>query len=231
MSLRIHDLPQSDRPRERLIEQGAGALSNAELLAIFINTGLKGENAIQVATRLLKESKDSLRTLSRQTAKELSTNRGLGPAKGAHIAAAFELGLRAAKEELKERRMDEPSLVYDFLGAEMAQLDREVLHILVLNTRMKLVHAQELTSGTLNESVAHPRDIFGCAVKHNAHAFILAHNHPSGDPSPSEADRQLTRRIRDAAELMKILFADHVIIGAPRPGAKSYFSFREAGML
>jgi DNA repair protein RadC len=231
MSLRIHDLPEGDRPRERLIEQGAEALSNAELLAIFINTGLKGENAIQMATRLLKESKDSLRALSRKSARDLAKVHGLGPAKGAHIAAAFELGLRAAREEVKEQRMDEPALVYDYLGAGMARLNREVLHILVLNTRMKLVHDEELSSGTLNESVAHPRDIIGCAVTHHAHAFILAHNHPSGDPSPSEADRQLTRRIRDAADLMRIQFADHVIIGAPRPGAKPYFSFREAGML
>ncbi len=231
MSLRIHDLPESDRPRERLIEQGAEALSNAELLAIFINTGLQGENAVEVGTRLLKESKGSLRTLSRRTAKDLSKVKGLGPAKAAHIAAAFELGRRAAQEDVKELPMDTPERVNDYLGGGMAQLNQEVLHILVLNTRMKLVHDQELTSGTLNESVAHPRDIIGCALAHNAHAFILAHNHPSGDPSPSEADRQLTRRIRDAAELMKIIFADHVIIGAPRPGAKAYFSFREAGML
>jgi DNA repair protein RadC len=230
MSLRIHDLPEGDRPRERLLEQGAESLSHAELLAIFINTGLKGENAIQMATRLLNECKN-LRTLSRRTAKELSKFRGLGPAKAAHIAAAFELGRRAATEDVIERRMDEPSLVYDLLSAGMAQLNQEVLHVLVLNTRMKLVHNEEVTKGTLNESVAHPRDIIGCALKHNAHAFILAHNHPSGDPSPSEADRQLTRRIRDAAELMKIIFADHVIIGAPRAGAKAYFSFREAGML
>jgi DNA repair protein RadC len=231
MSLRIHDLPESDRPRERLIEQGAESLSNAELLAIFINTGLKGENAIQVGTRLLKEYKN-LRTLSRRTAKELSKDRGLGPAKAAHIAAAFELGRRATEEKIVEQRMDEPQLVCDLLQAGMAQLNQEVLHLLVLNTRMKLVHHEkELTKGTANESVAHPRDIIGCALKHNAHAFILAHNHPSGDPSPSEADRQLTRRIRDAAELMKIIFADHVIIGAPRPGGKAYFSFREAGML
>ncbi len=230
MSLRIHDLPESDRPRERLIEQGAQALSNAELLAIFINTGLKGENAIQIGTRLLNDYKN-LRTLSRRTAKELSEDRGLGPAKAAHIAAAFELGRRAAKEDVIEKKMDEPQLVYDFLGADMAQLNQEVLHILVLNTRMKLVHDEVLHKGTVNESLAHPRDIIGCALKHNAHAFILAHNHPSGDPSPSEADRQLTRRIRDAAELMKIIFADHIIVGAPRAGAKPYFSFREAGML
>ncbi len=231
MSLRIHDLPEGDRPRERLIEQGAASLSNAELLAIFINTGLKGENAIQIGTRLLNDYKN-LRTLSRRTAKELSKDRGLGPAKAAHIAAAFELGRRATEEGIIEQRMDEPQLVCDLLLAGMAQLNQEVLHLLVLNTRMKLVHHEkELTKGTANESVAHPRDIIGCALKHNAHAFILAHNHPSGDPSPSEADRQLTRRIRDAAELMKIIFADHVIIGAPRAGAKAYFSFREAGML
>lgn len=230
MSTRIHDLPESDRPRERLIEQGAEALSNAELLAIFINTGLKGENAIQVANRVLTESK-SLRSLSRRTAKELSNVRGLGPAKAAHIAAAFELGRRAGREEITERPMDEPRLIYEFLGADMMRESREVLHIIVLNTRMKLVHDERLTHGTVNESIAHPRDIIRCAVMHNAHAFIIAHNHPSGDPSPSEADRQLTRRLREAADLMKIQFSDHVIIGAPRAGAQAWFSFRAAGML
>jgi DNA repair protein RadC len=230
MSLRIHDLPEGDRPRERLLQQGAAALSNAELLALFINTGMKGENAIQIGTRLLKDAK-SLRALSQRGAKELAKEHGLGPAKAAHIAAAFELGLRAAREEMIEKPMDKPELVYGFLGQDMAQMDREVLHILILNTRMKLVHDEKLTLGTLNESIAHPRDILRCAIQHNAHAFILAHNHPSGDPSPSEADRQLTRRIREISQLMKIDFADHIIIGAPRVGAKPYFSFREAGML
>ena len=228
--MRIHDLPEHDRPRERLIEQGAQALSNAELLAIFINTGLKGENAVQVANRVLTESK-TLRSLSRRGAKELSGVRGLGPAKAAHIAAAFELGRRAAREEIMERPMDEPQLVHEFLGAEMMRESREVLHIIVLNTRMKVVHDERLTHGTINESIAHPRDILRCAVLHNAHAFILAHNHPSGDPTPSEADRQLTRRVGDAAELLRIHFSDHIIIGAPRPGAQPWFSFRAAGML
>ncbi len=230
MSLRIQDLPESDRPRERLLQQGAGALSNAELLALFINTGMKGENAIQIGARLLKDAK-SLRALSRRSAKELSDERGLGPAKAAHIAAAFELGRRAAREEMVEQKMDKPLRIYEFLCNDMARMNQEELHILILNTRMMLVHDQKLTVGTLNESIAHPRDILRCALQHNAHAFILAHNHPSGDPSPSEADRQLTRRIREIAQLMKIDFADHVIIGAPRAGAKPYFSFREAGMM
>jgi DNA repair protein RadC len=230
MSFRIHDLPERDRPRERVMAQGAEALSNAELLAIFINTGLKGENAIQVATRILRECK-SLRALSRRTPKELSQIHGLGPAKAAHIAAAFELGRRAAQEKVADMKMDQPELVHEYLAPRVENLNCEQLHVLLLNTRMKLVHHETLTIGTVNESVAHPREIIGCAVKYSAYAFVLAHNHPSGDPTPSEADRQLTRRIRDAAELMKIIFADHVIIGLERPGMKPYFSFREAGML
>ncbi len=230
MSLRIQDLPESDRPRERLLKQGAAALSNAELLALFINTGMKGENAIQIGTRLLNDAKN-LRALSRRTAMELSKERGLGPAKAAHIAAAFELGRRAAREEMVELKMDKPERIYEFFCNDMARMNQEELHILILNTRMMLVHDQKLSVGTLNESIAHPRDILRCVIQHNAHAFILAHNHPSGDPSPSEADRQLTRRIREIAQLMKIDFSDHVIIGAPRAGAKPYFSFREAGMM
>ena len=230
MSFRIHDLPEGDRPRERLLEHGADSLSNAELLAIFINTGLKGENAIQVATRLLNEAKN-LRSLSRRSAKELAGIRGLGPAKAAHIAAAFELGRRAAREEIVECPMDEPRLVHELLGAEMMRESREVLHIILLNTRLKLIHDERLTHGTLNEGIAHPRDILRCAITHNAHAFIIAHNHPSGDPTPSEADRQLTRRIREAADLLRIQFTDHIIIGAPRAGASPWFSFRAAGML
>ena len=230
MAFRIHDLPESDRPRERLLENGAETLSNAELLAIFINTGLKGENALQVAQRLLQDHR-TLRTLSRRSAKELAAVRGLGPAKAAHIAAAFELGRRAAEEEVREQRMDEPEVIYRYLGASMAPLPHETLRILVLNTRLCLEHDEVIFQGSLNESVAHPREIMRCALVHRAHSFVLAHNHPSGDPSPSEADRQFTRRIREAAAVMKIEFLDHIIIGAPRTGMKPYFSFRAAGLL
>lgn len=231
MPLRIQDLPESDRPRERLLAQGCGALSDAELLALFINTGLKGENAIQVAQRMLQQYK-SLHALSQRKAKEMIESvHGLGPAKAALIEAAFELGMRAYREKAMDIKLDRPEAIYEYLGRDMARLGQEVLRVIILNTRMKIEHDEELTRGTLNESIAHPRDIIRCAVVHRAHAFILAHNHPSGDPSPSEADRQLTRRIREISQLMKIDFADHVIIGAPRAGAKPYFSFREAGMM
>lgn len=230
MAFRIHDLPEEDRPRERLLKQGAEALSNAELLAIFINTGVKGENAIQVAQRLLNEFK-SLREIARRGAKELADVHGLGPAKAAHIAAALELGRRAAREELRLQKMDSPERVYAYLGEDMSHLGFETVRVLLLNTRMEMVHDEVIFQGSLNESVAHPREVLRCAVVHRAHAFVLAHNHPSGDPSPSEADRNFTRRIRDAAQMMKIDFSDHIIIGAPRSGSRPYFSFRESGML
>jgi DNA repair protein RadC len=229
-AFRIHDLPQEDRPRERLLEQGAEALTNAELLAIFINTGLKGENAIQVAQRLLTEFK-SLRDIARRGAKELAAVRGLGPAKAAHIAAAFELGRRAAREELRLQKIDTPELIYAYVGEEMSHLGYETLRVLLLNTRMELIHDEVVFQGSLNESVAHPREIIRCAVVHRAHAFALVHNHPSGDPSPSDADRNFTKRMRDVAQTMKLDLVDHLIVGAPRTGRRPYFSFREMGML
>lgn len=231
MSLRIQDLPKNDRPRERLLELGASSLTNAELLALFINTGTQGENAIQMGQRLLQEFK-SLRNISRRSAKELAQQfHGLGPAKATHIAAAFELGRRAAQEEVREDKMDTPELVYRYLGNDMARLGYETLRILVLNTKLCLVHDEIVFQGTLNESPAHPREILRSALVHRGYAFILAHNHPSGDPAPSDADCRFTRRIRDAAQLIQIQFLDHLIIGAPRSGALPYFSFKESGMM
>lgn len=231
MSLRIQDLPANDRPRERLMELGAASLTNAELLALFINTGTRGENAVQMGQRLMQEFK-SLRNISRRSAKELVRQfHGLGPAKATHIAAAFELGRRAAQEEIREDKMDTPELIYRYLGNDMARLGYETLRILVLNTKLCLVHDEIVFQGTLNESPAHPREILRSALVHRGYAFILAHNHPSGDPAPSDADCRFTRRIRDAAQLMQIQFLDHLIIGAPRSGALPYFSFKESGMI
>jgi DNA repair protein RadC len=229
--LRIHDLPEDERPRERLLNVGAESLTNAELLAIFINTGMKGENAIQVAQRLLKEFR-TLRNLSRQSGKQLVEQfRGLGPAKSAHIAAAFELGRRAAQEDLKDEPMNEPELVYRYFGSDMARLGHEVVRLLVLDTKLRLVHDEQVFQGSLNEAQAHPREIMRVALVHRAYAFILAHNHPSGDPTPSESDRRFTMRMKQCAETMQILFTDHIIIGAPRQGAQPWFSFKSAGLL
>jgi len=229
--LRIQDLPEDDRPRERLLNVGAESLTNAELLAIFINTGMKGENAIQVAQRLLREFR-TLRNLSRQSGKQLAEQfRGLGPAKAAHIAAAFELGRRAAQEDLKDEPMNEPELVYRYFGPDMARLGHETVRLLVLDTKLRLVHDELVFQGSLNEAQAHPREIMRVAVVHRAYAMILAHNHPSGDPTPSDADRRFTQRMKQCAEMMQVQFCDHLIIGAPRQGAQPWFSFKAAGLL
>lgn len=228
---RIQDMPEDDRPRERLLRLGAGALSDAELIAIFINTGVKGENALQVAQRLLREQ-GSLRNLSRIEAGELAHMRALGPAKAAHLAAAFELGRRAEQAAVKDIPLDEPELIYRFVGAEMQALSYESVRIILLNQRLCLMRHEELFRGTVNESSAHPREIVTKALAHRAPAFALVHNHPSGDPTPSDADKRLTRRLREAADILGLLFADHIIIGCPAEGrSQPYFSFRECGML
>jgi DNA repair protein RadC len=231
MSHRIHDIPEQDRPRERLLRLGPGALSDAELLAIFINTGVKGENAIQVAQRILSEFR-SLRELSRQEPESLKRTHALGPAKAAHLAAAFELGRRAERESQVDVQLQSPEQIYQFVGTEMQSLSFESVRVLLLNTRYCLLRQDEVFRGGLNESICHPREILRKAIVHSAHAFILLHNHPSGDPSPSDSDVRMTRRIREAAEILKIEFCDHLIIGAPGENRRSpWFSFREAGVL
>jgi DNA repair protein RadC len=228
---RIHDMPEDDRPRERLIRLGPGALSDAELMAIFINTGVKGENAMQVGQRLLRKY-GSLRQLARTGAGELAGEKALGPAKAAHLAAAFELGRRAEREKFKETPLDEPELVYNFLAAEMQALAHESLRVLLLNTKLQLMKQDEVFVGTVNETVAHPREILHRAIVNRAYAFIVAHNHPSGDPTPSEADRRITRRLKEAAEILGIVFMDHIIIGTPTNlRSQAYFSFKERGLL
>ncbi|MDZ4290075.1 MAG: DNA repair protein RadC [Prosthecobacter sp.] len=231
MNHRIHDMPEDDRPRERLLRLGPGALSDTELLAIFINTGIKGENAMQVGQRLLRDY-GSLRQLARVGASELTTKKALGPAKAAHLAAAFELGRRAEQQAAKELPMDNPEAIYRLLGAEMQALGHESLRVVLLNTRLHLMQQVEVSMGTVNETVAHPRDILNKVITYKAYAFAVAHNHPSGDPTPSEADRRMTRRLKEGAELLGLVFMDHIIIGAPAEGRpQAYFSFKERGML
>lgn len=231
MAQRIHDIPEQDRPRERLLRLGAAALSDAELLGIFINTGIPGQNAVQIGQRLLSEFKGLLQ-LSRRDTKELAKQLGLGPAKAAVLAAAFELGRRANREERRDVPLDSAERVFDFLGPELQALNHEEVHVLLVNTKLCLSHVEKVFQGGLNQSVAHPREILKKALVHSAHAFIVVHNHPSGDPSPSEADRLFTRTLRQVAEVVDIAFLDHVIIGHTAAGrARPYFSFREAGLM
>jgi DNA repair protein RadC len=208
------------------------ALSDAELLALFINTGTKGENALQIGERLLREHR-SLRELTRQEPAALTKIKALGPAKAAKLAAAFEIGRRAARESLqRDIVLDHPQRVYEFIGSELQALSYESVRLVLLTTKLTLLRAEEIFRGSLNECTAAPRDILKKALIHSAHAFILIHNHPSGDPAPSDADRRLTRRLREASETMGLLLQDHLIIGSPSESRElPYFSFREHGLL
>jgi len=228
--LKIREMPKEDRPRERLAARGPSALSDAELVAILLATGTSGANAIEVARQLIKEY-GSLGRLSRCSVKELAKIKGVGPAKAAQLAAAFGLGQRLAQENFAGRRIEKPEQVYELLGAEMRALHKESLRIILLDTRYNLIRVEQVSLGSLNESIAHPRDVFRPALIHSAYAVIVAHNHPSGDPSPSQADHSLTRRLREAAELLQIKLLDHIIIGAPNEGRLPFFSFKEMGVL
>lgn len=232
MSQTIHELPPEDRPREKLARLGAEALSDSELVAILLRTGIAGANAVEVARRLLARY-GSLAGLARASVKELAATKGVGPAKAVQLAAAFGLGARLASEEFRRgEKLTRPDLVYEMLGQEMRALERESLRVILLDTKYRLMRVEEISIGSLDQSLAHPREVFRPALIYSAYALIVAHNHPSGDPAPSEADRLLTLRLKEAAALLQIPLVDHVIIGAPGPGGKrGYSSFRELGVL
>ena len=231
MPLTIHELPPEDRPREKLAMRGADALSDSELVAILLRTGVPGANAIEVARQLLARY-GSLGALARCTVRELAGIKGIGPAKAVQLAAAFGLGARLARETFTRVRLDQPNLVYELLGPEMRALHRESLRVVLLDTRYQLLRIEEIALGSVSQSIAHPREIFRPALIYSAFAIIVVHNHPSGDPTPSEADRRLTRRLREAADLLQITLLDHLIIGAPGPGGQpGYVSFKELGLL
>ena len=228
--LKIREMPADERPREKLAAHGASALTDPELLAILLRTGVAGTNVIEVARKLLQEY-GSLGELSRCTVDELSKIRGVGFAKAVQLVAAFGLGQRLARETLTKRKLDSPELVNELVGPEMRMLRKESLRVILLDTRYHWIRTEAISLGSINESIAHPRDIFRPALISSAYAVIVVHNHPSGDASPSQTDHNLTRRLAEAAELLQVKLLDHIIIGAPTERNTGYFSFKEAGVL
>jgi len=229
-SLRIQELREDERPREKLARHGASTLSEPELIAILLRVGTQGANAIDVARQLLGEFK-SIAGLARASVKELARIKGVGPTKAIQLAAAFELGSRLARESAQRVAVETPEQIWALLGAEMARLTRESLRVVLVDTKFKLLRVEEVSLGSLNESLAHPREVFRPALLYAAYGLIVVHNHPSGDPSPSEADRRLTQRLRSASEVLAVRLLDHVILGNNEGGRVPWFSFREAGML
>jgi DNA repair protein RadC len=229
-ALRIQDLPYGERPREKLAQLGPAALDNAELMALFISTGTKGRSAIEIGRDLLKKY-GSLGALGGLPVGELAKEYGLGLAKASKLAAAFELGSRVAREQLHTTPLDKPELIHEFFGPQMRHLTQEQVVVAVVDSRLRHIGTTVVSVGTVNESAAHPREILRPVITRGAHGFILIHNHPSGDPSPSRSDELVTRRLLEAAKIMQVFFLDHVIIGKPSPGRSGYFSFREAGIV
>ena len=206
------------------------ALNDSELIAILLRTGLPGANAVEVARKLLAQY-GSLGGLSRCTVKEIAAIRGIGQAKAVQLVAAFGSGPATGARNACAEKIDSPELVCDLVAAEMRMLHKESLRVILLDTKYHLLRIEEVSLGSINESIAHPRDVFRPAIISSAYAVIVVHNHPSGDPSPSQSDHSLTRRLSEAAELLQIRLLDHIIIGAPAEGRAPYFSFKEAGVL
>jgi DNA repair protein RadC len=228
--LRLKDQPASERPRERLVERGPDALTHAELIAILLRTGLKGANVVRVGENLLRKF-GSLNALALASVDELKQISGVGPDKAATLVAAFALARRMEQERLAESPvLDNPVTVVNFMRETNRLLNVESFQVLLLNVRKKLIRSQEISQGLLDTILVHPREVFRAAIVANAAAIVLVHNHPSGDPMPSEADIKVTRDLIRAGQLLKIEVVDHVIIGrASAERAKDWSSLRELG--
>jgi DNA repair protein RadC len=227
----MRELPPAERPRERLLNKGADSLKTSELVAILLRTGTKDRPVLELADFLLAHF-GSLEALSRAPIGELTRVKGVGAAKAIELKAAFALAARLNRSAAEARAIETAEDIAALLGDEMRLLDHESLRVVCLNTKHMVLAVEEVTRGTLNESLFHPREAFRPALVRQAHAVILVHNHPSGDPYPSDADRYVTRQMKEAGELLRIELLDHVILGAPGQGnAPAFFSFKDGGLL
>jgi DNA repair protein RadC len=222
----IKDIPIEDRPRERLIKFGPEALSNAELLAIILRTGTKSESAINMANRIMSGN-DGLKFLSSCTIQELSQIKGIGNAKAAQIKAAVEIGkrLKGYKSDHKIK-INSPEDIANLVMEDMRFLKKEHLRVIFLNTKNIVIDVKDLSIGSLNASVVHPREIYSEAIRKSSASIIICHNHPSGDPAQSQEDINITRRLYEVGKLVGIDLLDHVIIGDG-----CYISLKEKGIL
>ena len=227
---RLTDQPVAERPRERLIECGAEALSPAELIAILVRTGTRGTNALDIGRKLVQKY-GSLGAMAQASVEDLQSIRGIGRDKAVTLVAAFALARTLAQELQREQPLlDNPEAIVRLLRDQNRMKDVETVEIVLLNTRRRLIRIEQVSQGTLDTILVHPREVFKAAITASAAAIVLVHNHPSGDPTPSEADIKVTREIIQAGRVLKIDVLDHLILGratAERP--KDYLSLRELG--
>ncbi|MDD3306579.1 MAG: DNA repair protein RadC [Acetobacterium sp.] len=225
----IKELPEDERPQEKMIRHGAGSLSNAELLAIIIRTGTRGTTSVEIGRKIIAYLDNDLSYFHQMDVLELKRNpnlAGVGIVKACQIKAAIELGYRMKQKDLPDVKITSPQNVVGLLMDEMQYLKQECFKIIMLDTKNKVIKVEEITRGTLNSSLVHPREVFVKAIKQHAASIILAHNHPSGDTQPSAEDKSITRRLVDAGELIGISVLDHIIIGRG-----TYISFKQEKLL
>ena len=221
----IRDLPESEKPRERLRNLGPGQLSNPELIAILLRVGSKGENVVSLATRSISTF-GGLAGLSRASYAEICGLHGISDAKACQLLAAFELGRRVASLMPGDRAViRSPSDIHNLLGAKLAAETQEQLRVVLLNTKGEVLQVKEVYRGTVDESAVRVAEVLRPAVRENCPSIVMVHNHPSGDPTPSPQDVLVTRKVKQAAEMMDITLADHVIIGS-----RGFVSLKEKGL-
>ncbi len=224
-SFTIHDLPKDERPRERLIKFGEQALSAQELLQLILGRGVAGESIAVTAQKLLAQF-GSLQKLAEASIEELSSIKGIGLAKAAQIKAAFEIGRRLSTQtpSYKSKELTDPERVYRLIKSKLKDYYKEHFYIIALNSRNYSI--AEVSVGSLNSSVVHPREVFAEAIKNKAASVIFAHNHPSGDPEPSEDDLEITKRLVESGKILGIEVIDHIIITK-----NEFFSFKEKKLI
>jgi DNA repair protein RadC len=222
-------MPEADRPREKLQQRGAEALSDAELVAIFLRTGMKGRSAIDLAKELL--ARHPLHSLVSAPLEELAKIKGIGPTKAIQLKAAFEVAKRLARPRAFVP-VNDPATATSLVRDEMRDLDREEFRVLLLNTKNALLRIAAVSRGSLNASIVEPREVFKDAIAASAAGLILVHNHPSGDPTPSSEDIAITKRLVKAGEVLNIPVHDHIILGHRTTGRDSdYVSLKELGLM
>ncbi len=225
MMYMIKEMPQNERPRERFLKYGKSALSEKELLAIILRTGTNRINVLDMANMVLKKF-ETINNINGCNVTDLTTIRGLGPTKAIQILAALELGRRLYDEKhlsLKES-FTNPQAVYRFMRTRIESKTQENFYALYLDTKSQLIEAINIYVGTLNSAIVHPREIFKHAVRLSAASILVVHNHPSGDPTPSKSDEEITHVLVKNGKFMDILLVDHIIVGKGK-----YFSFKEHG--
>lgn len=229
---RIHDMSAQERPRERLLECGAHALSQRELLAIILRNGKRGKSSLDLATDILNRFENSFERLSRATANELCSIPGIGPAKAAELLAVIEFGKRIANQEKPRRfKISSPHDVAAYYARCFGGEEQEKLHILLLNTKNEIISDFTSSVGTLDQAISHPRDIFRRAIRENAKQIVLIHNHPSGDPTPSREDIANTKKLVEAGKIIGIEVLDHLVIGGLDRNTPHFRSLRELGYI